>query len=158
VIGTPTDGVALPSWNGSPVGTAFFVAAIGLAVVANVAYAITTPFAARQPLEWARAVLWQAFLLAWVLISLKGLGFGITVPEEPQGPGPWIFFAACVFWTLPYLVLAIRRRTRTWNVIALVSIAIAVFGIVYVYINSVPVQSGGAGSVQIQPAVSSDML
>jgi hypothetical protein len=158
MIGTSADGWLCPDWTAPVVGPAFFVAVIGLAVVANVAYAVTTPFAAGQPLDWARAVLGQAFLVAWVLISLKGLAFGITVPEEPQGPGPWIFFAACVFWTLPYLVLASRRRTLIWNVIALLSIAIAVFGIVYVYINSVPVQSGGAGSVRMQLAASSDMV
>jgi len=53
LIGTPTNWVALPSWNGwngSPVGTAFLVAVIGLALVASVAWAVTTPFAAGDEL------------------------------------------------------------------------------------------------------------
>jgi hypothetical protein len=281
VIGAPTGGLALPSWDSSQVGTAFFVAVIGLAVVAGVAYAVdehgrlgvaivafglwtvvgcavvvavrgltgnpvlthnypipygypevigpvgvpepggvifavacaawTAPFVTiawrrrrlawiavatsavgvatagalaqfvhdpgalydqgppwplilamvavaiwatilyahgsdtiPAPGRWARAVLGQAFFIAWVLISLAFMVVGIALSEEPclaaagGGPGPPIFSAACAFWTVPYLVLARRRRTPTWIIIGLVSIAVAVFGIMYLLASPAP--------------------
>jgi len=280
MIGSPTYQVALPSLNGPLAGPAFFVAVIGIGVLANVVYAVTTPFAAGQPLEllerqpvakvafglwtalgclavvavrgltgslayntdgqaigpvgvpepggvifaltcaawtapfvtiawrrrrpawiavaviaaltatvavvnvwvqasgtvydptapaplilamvalgvwaavlygtdtipvpgrWARAVFGQAFFVAWALIGLTGMMFGLAwskdLADEAKQPAALLFAAACVFWTLPYLVLASRRRTPTWIIVGLVSIAIALFGIVYLFINPTP--------------------
>jgi hypothetical protein len=91
------------------------------------------------PGRWARAVLGQAFFIAWVLISLTGMVFGIRLSEDPQAPpGLWIFTTACAFWTVPYLVLAGRRRTPPWIIIGLGSLAVAGFGIVYMGINPAP--------------------
>jgi hypothetical protein len=90
------------------------------------------------PGRWARAVLGQAFFVAWVVISLTGMVAGITLTQDPQAPGLLIFFAACLFWTVPYLVLASQRRTPIWIIIGLVSIAVAGFGIVYLIVNPIP--------------------
>jgi len=94
------------------------------------------------PGRWARAVLGQAFLAVWALIGLTGMTFGLTLSEDlgdgAQEPGALLFAAACAFWTLPYLVLASRRRTPTWIIVGLVSIAISVFGIAYLFVNPTP--------------------
>jgi hypothetical protein len=94
------------------------------------------------PGRWARAVLGQAFFIAWLLIGLLGMLAGLAWSDDVEPgtrrPGAVLFVAACMFWTLPYLVLAARRRTPTWITVGIASIAIALFGIVYLFINPTP--------------------
>ncbi len=81
----------------------------------------------------------QVFFGTWVLLGLVGMTVGLALSkDEPEAPGGTIFAAACLIWTLPYVVVASRRRTTLWGIVAAVSIAIALFGIVYRFINPTP--------------------
>jgi hypothetical protein len=115
------------------------LAIIALGVVAALVYGGD---AVPNPEPRSRPWLAQASLVGWVLISLAGMTVGLSLSEDvgngAQEPGAAVFAAACLFWSLPYLVLASRRRTTAWIILGSVSIAIALFGIVYLFINPTP--------------------
>jgi hypothetical protein len=120
---------------------ALLLAIVAVGVVAAIFYA-DAPSKPSRLAPGTQAVIAQAFFVAWALISLVGMTIGLglanDVQEGAQEPGGAIFAVACLLWTLPYVAVARRRRSTLWIVIACVSIAIAVFGIVYLFRNPTP--------------------
>ncbi len=114
---------------------ALLLAIVALGVVAAILYGDAPPTSSYLEPR-TRAVLVQVFFGAWVLLGLVGMTVGLAVSKDnPEAPGGTIFAAACLVWTLPYTVAASRRRTMLWIILAAISIAIALFGIVYRLIN-----------------------
>ncbi len=136
LFANPPDGFYTPN---PPVALLLAIVAVG--VVAAIFYA-DAPSKPSRLAPGTRAVIARAFFVAWALISLVGMTVGLglanDVQEGAQEPGAAIFAVACLLWTLPYVAVARRRRSTLWIVVACVSIAIAVFGIVYLFRNPTP--------------------
>ena len=78
------------------------------------------------------------FFGVWVVLGLMGMTVGLVVSNDEPGTGGTIFAAACLIWSLPYIVVANRRRTTLWIIVGSLAVGIALFGIAYRFLTPTP--------------------